>query len=340
MRVLQMVEKRLLSPVEMDAPEPDGENVIIRVARAGICGTDLHYWDQESYTGIIMGHEYAGTVMDPGSRDDLSVGDRVTALPLNPCLECAACRSGNIHLCMQTLTQSPGTSESMPGAFAEYIASRPDMVRKLPDAISDDAATMIEPSAVALRAVREARITVGDKVVITGAGIIGLLAAMFARKAGASLVVMTEANPVRAEGARIFGDAHIVLDATDPGIIGELLELSDPGFDVCLECAGVGPAIDTGIMALNPGVGVMVQVALNLEPVPISLTWMVVKEIKIRPVLGYFTRDFETCIDMIARREIDVERFIGRTCGFDNAQDAFAELTSGKSQNVKILIRP
>jgi threonine dehydrogenase-like Zn-dependent dehydrogenase len=151
---------------------------------------------------------------------------------------------------------------------------------------------------------------------------------------------MTEASPVRAEGARKFGDAHQVFDALNPGLIGELLDVSDPGFDVCVECAGVGASIDTAIMALNPGAGVMVQVALNLEPVPVSLTWMVVKETKIRPVLGYFVRDFDTCLDMIARKEIDVERFVTRTCSFDGAQDAFMALTSGKSPDVKIVIKP
>ena len=340
MRVVQMTGKKKLSVVEMDAPEQDGENVVIKVSRVGICGTDLHYWEQEAYTGIIMGHEYTGVVTHPGSRDDLHAGDRVTAIPINPCLECATCKSGNIHLCMQTLTQSPGNTEAFPGAFAEYIVTRPDMVRKIPDTITDTAATMIEPASVALRAVREARVTVGDEVLITGAGIIGLLVAMFARKAGASFVAMTEASPVRAEGARKFGDAHQVYDALNPGLIGELLDVSDPGFDVCVECAGVGASIDTAIMALNPGAGVMVQVALNLEPVPVSLTWMVVKETKIRPVLGYFVRDFDTCLDMIARKEIDVERFVTRTCSFDGAQDAFMALTSGKSPDVKIVIKP
>ena len=340
MRIIKIANKKKLDVCEVAHPKPDGENVVIKVSAVGICGTDLHYWEQESYAGTVMGHEYVGTVSDPGSRNDLQVGDRVTAIPINPCMQCATCMSGNVHLCMQTLTQSPGTSEALPGAYAEYAVSRPDMVRKIPDSISDIEATMIEPTSVALRAVREARVTVGDKVLVTGAGVIGLLAAMFARKAGASLVAMTEVNPIRAAGARRFGDAHMVFDAFDPGLIGSLLEVSDPGFDVCLECAGVGASIDTAIVGLNPGGGVMVQVALNLEPVPISLTWMVIKEVKIRPVLGYFIKDFDTCLDLISKKEINVERFVTKICGFDDAQNAFSELASGKSQDVKVVIRP
>ena len=340
MRVLKLTDKNKLAVCDKASPKPDGENVIIKISAVGICGTDLHYWEQVSYAGTVMGHEYVGSVIDPGNRNDLQIGDRVTAIPINPCMQCSTCMSGNVHLCMQTLTQSPGTSETMPGAYAEYTVSRPDMVRKIPNSVNDIEAIMIEPASVALRAIREARVTVGDKVLITGAGVIGLLAAMFARKAGATLVAMTEANPVRAEGARNFGDAHVVFDAFDPGLIGSLLEVSDPGFDVCLECAGVGASIDTAFVGLNPGGGVMVQVALNLEPVPISLTWMVIKEIKVRPVLGYFIRDFDTCLDLISKKEIDVGRFVTKICGFDGAQDAFTDLASGIGRDVKVVIKP
>ncbi|MGD0276190.1 MAG: alcohol dehydrogenase catalytic domain-containing protein [Syntrophales bacterium] len=340
MRAVQMTGERMLSVVEIDALEPDGESVIIKVSLAGICGTDLHVWEEEGYTGIIFGHEYVGTVVDPGSREDIQVGDRVTVLPYNPCMECASCNLGNIHLCMQTITQSPGTCLSNHGAFAEYIAARPDMVRKLPDTVSDIEATLIEPASVALRAVREARVTVGDKVLITGGGIIGSLCAMFAKKAGASYIAMTEANEMRAQGAFKSGDIDQVFDARDPGLIGALLEVSDPGFDVCLECAGVGEAIDTAIMAVNPGVGVIVQVALNMSPVPISLLWLVLREAKINPILGYYVRDFETCIDLIARKKIDIEHFMSRVVSFEEAQDAFVALTSGTSPDVKIAVRP
>jgi threonine dehydrogenase-like Zn-dependent dehydrogenase len=206
--------------------------------------------------------------------------------------------------------------------------------------VSDIEAALIEPASVALRAVREARVTVGDKVLITGGGIIGSLVAMFARKSGASYIAMTEANLTRAEWAYKSGDVDQVFDAKDPGLVGALLDVSDPGFDVCLECAGVSSSIDIAIMALNPGVGVMVQVALNMSPVPISIFWMVLKEAKIKPILGYYVRDFEACIDLIAKKKIDIERFISRIVSFEEAQDAFIALTSGDCPDVKIAVRP
>ena len=172
--------KRRLSVVETEAPRADGEKVIIKVSGVGICGSDLHAWDHGGMVGLIMGHELGGTVVDPGAlKDSLKVGDRVTALPANPCGQCDPCKSGKPNLCVNMLAAAPGLTA--PGAYAQFFASRPDMVRKLPDTVSDVEAALIEPTAVALHAIRLAGLKPGDKVLVTGGGIIGLLSAAWAR---------------------------------------------------------------------------------------------------------------------------------------------------------------
>lgn len=338
MRALRLEEARKLVAVDIDPPQPDGDKVIIKVSRVGICGSDLHYWNEENCIGIILGHEVMGTVVDPGSRIDLKIGDRVTALPINPCMKCPSCQRGYYHICIQTLAGSPGTSVYNPGACAEYAAYRPDMVRKLPDSISDEEAAMIEPGAVALRAVRDAGVKPGDKVLISGAGVIGLLCAMFARKAGASYIAITETNPHRIEKARQYGDAHQVFDVFDPNFLLGLLEASSPGFDIFIDCSGVGPAIDTGVSLLKTGGGVVELVGLNMEPVPVSLMFMVMKEPIIRPIVFYYQEEFDLCLKMIANKEIDIARFITRTCTLEETQAAYEDLTSGKSTDVKVMI--
>ena len=147
-----------------DIPEPKSQDgsVVIDVKKCGICGSDIHYWDAGEPVGLVMGHEYCGIVTNPGAREDLKVGDRVTALPISPCGHCSACVTGNPQYCPETWTQATGLSLTNPGALAPKMAIRPDMVLKVPDNVSDDEVAMVEPSAVGLHAVHLANIKVGE----------------------------------------------------------------------------------------------------------------------------------------------------------------------------------
>ena len=184
-----------------DIPEPKSQDgsVVIDVKKCGICGSDIHYWDAGEPVGLVMGHEYCGIVTNPGAREDLKVGDRVTALPISPCGHCSACVTGNPQYCPETWTHATGLSLTNPGALAPKMAIRPDMVLKVPDNVSDDEVAMVEPSAVGLHAVHLANIKVGEKVLVIGGGIIGLVSAMFAKMEGASYVALSETNDARGE---------------------------------------------------------------------------------------------------------------------------------------------
>lgn len=167
---------------ERSCPEKRKDKVVFKVNKCGICGSDLHYFVNGEPKGLVMGHEFSGVIVDPGDRSDLKVGDRITALPLSPCGKCDACKSGNPQYCINTWTHATGLSLENSGAYSEYSSCYSNMARLIPEEVTDEEAAMVEPAAVSLHAVKLADIMVGDKVLIVGGGVIGLLASEFAKK--------------------------------------------------------------------------------------------------------------------------------------------------------------
>lgn len=336
MRVVVLDGPRKLSVVEKPAPQADGNKVLIKISKVGICGSDLHMWDKGERVGLVMGHEFSGTVVDAGLlKDSLKFGDRVTALPLDPCLKCVSCLRGDINMCLNPLV-SPGIRAD--GAYAEYLACRPDMIRKLPDSISDDEATLLEPAAVTLHAVRNAGIKPGDKVLINGGGIIGLLSAVWARFAGASYIALTETNKTRGENAAKMTDIDDFFDATDPELLNKLLQGSGGGFDEAIDCTAVPSAIDNAIMAMNRG-GRIILAGVSYSPIPINTLVVVLRELEFKGTIGY-NHEFDKAMNIIGSKRLNIERFISGTIELDDVQTAFERLTEGTYSQVKILIKP
>jgi threonine dehydrogenase-like Zn-dependent dehydrogenase len=338
MRAVVIQGKRQLSVVETGTPKVDGEKVLIKISDAGICGSDLHAWEHGGMVGLIMGHELAGTVVDSGAlKDSLKIGDRVTALPANPCGQCDPCRSGKTHLCVNALAACPGLTA--PGAYAEFFASRPDMVRKLPDTISNTEAAMIEPTAVALHALRLAGVRPGDKVLVTGGGIIGLLSASWARIAGASYIALSEVNPLRGANALKMGDVDEVFDARDPDLAKKMVSASGGGFDQVIECSSVAPAFKLAIQTLK-ACGRLMVVGVSYAPVPIPTMYFLLHELEAKGCFGYTPGEFDMCIALMGKKIIKTERFVSSTVGLDGVQEAFERLTAGDNPDVKIIVRP
>jgi len=340
MRALKLKGPKKLAVVETETPQPDGHNVIIKVSFAGICGTDLHFWEAGGgLTGkedLIMGHEFSGTVEDPGMlKDAIKRGDNVSVIPLDPCGECPACKRELIGLC-PNVAVGPGVEA--PGGFAEYFSARPDMVRKLPEGMRTQEGAMLEPSCVSLHAVRLAGIKPGDKVLVIGGGIIGLLCATWARIAGASFIALTETNALRAAKARDMGDVDAVLDGADPELAAQLLEASKGGFDQALDCSGTAPGVNSAIAGLKIE-GKLVLVGINYEPLPLEGFSICLKELTLKGDLGYTTQEFDQAIEMAAKGYVKTERFVSDIVDLDGAEGAFERLTSGKAADVKILIR-
>ncbi len=339
MKCVKIVDKKKLKVSEIDTPSVKKGNVVFKVKAAGICGSDIHYWDSGEPVGLVMGHEFAGTVVDPGDRKDLKVGDRITGLPISPCGECEPCKSGNPQYCRKTWEKAVGLSLDNSGAFAEYSSCRPDMVKKLPDNVKFEQAAMVEPSAVSLHAVNLANMKGKEKVLIIGAGIIGLMSAEFAKIKGASYIAVVEANKERGKKAVSFGAVKEYYDALDEKTIPTLIEKTKGGFDIVIECCGNGPAVSEAMTLVKPG-GTIVLVGVSLTPITVPMVVPVMAEVTMQGAIAYTVEEFEDVINMISKGKLKVEKYIDDIVPLERVQESFERLTSGKDSAVKIIVKP
>lgn len=339
MKCVKVVGERKVEVGEIEVPVSNGGEVIIKVSSCGICGSDIHYWDMGAPVDLVMGHEFAGVVVDPGDRSDLKVGDRVTGLPISPCGKCDACKTGNYQYCAKTWSRAVGLSLTNPGGYAQYTSCRSDLVRKIPLDMSFDEAAMVEPTAVSLHAVNLANIKIGDRVLIIGAGIIGLMAAEFAKMNGASEVIILETNSKRGRKAVGFGKVDEYYEATKENIVNDLKEKTNGGYDVVIECCGNASAVSEAIMLCKQG-GTVILVGVSMQAISIPTVVAVMGEMKLQGAIAYTEKEFDTCIDLIAKKKINVSKYIDAKVGLSKVQNAFEKLTSGKDGAVKIIINP
>ncbi|HVN72949.1 MAG TPA: alcohol dehydrogenase catalytic domain-containing protein [Desulfomonilia bacterium] len=342
MKAVNLAGPRRLEVVDVDKPAPDGRAAVIKVTSCGICGSDIHYWEagigMNGLPGLIMGHEFAGVIEDAGFRGDLKIGDRVTAIPLNPCGECTSCREGMVQMCQNGMKR-PAVGQNSPGAYAEYVSLRSDMVRRIPDAINDLEAAMIEPAAVCLHAVRRSGIKAGDRVLVVGCGTIGLLCASWARINGASRIFMAEVNDARAASAENLHDADEIVDGKDPKMSSKIRKATSGGVDIAIDASASVSGINSALMALKVR-GALVLAGISLSAQELMTLPLTVKELSVRGSFGYEIADFELAMDSIARRALVVGKYISRTVSLDEVQQAFETLHSGTSGEVKIIMRP
>ena len=339
MKCIKLMDVKKLELCEGDAPVSNNGSVVFKVEAAGICGSDIHNWHLGNPRGLIMGHEFSGVVINPGSRKDLVVGDRITGLPISPCGKCEACVSGNLQYCPHTWSEAVGLALTNSGGFAEYSSCRSDMVKKLPDNVSFAEGCMVEPSAVSLHAVNLADIKVGDRVLIIGGGIIGLMAAEFAKLNGATYVGLVEVNDKRGNKALNYGCVDAFFDAKEEDVMEKMMAVNSYGFDKVIECCGNEAAVSEAIMAVKPG-GTIVLVGVSMTPVSIPLVASVMKEVKMLGAIAYTISEFEDCLRLISEGIIDVNKYIDEKVGLEKAQESFVKLTSGEDDAIKIILKP
>lgn len=337
MKAVVLESKCLLKPAEVDNPKVTDSKLLIKVERAGICGSDLHIWENGVPQGLIMGHEFSGTIFDPGAAQGFAKGDRVTVLPGNPCMVCKNCKKQMFNLCVNSLVDAPGITT--PGAYSEYVAVSSAVVEKLPVSMSMEEGAMVEPSSVALHSVRLGQVAPGDKVLIVGSGIIGLLCAAWARISGASYIALSELNPARREKAMAYGDIDEVFDAAEPKLQKRLLGLTDGGFDKTFECAGPAPAVQAAIGATGYN-GTVVLVGVNYGLVPVSTMRLNMREIGLKGSYGFTSEEFRMSIDYMSRKVLKTERFVDEMVTLDGVQGAFEKLHNPQGNAVKIMVKP
>lgn len=330
---------RKLKVVNKEALNGKEGYILIDVIKAGICGSDIHYFDMGSPKSLVMGHEFSGIVIDNGGSKNYNPGDRVTALPISPCMKCSECKSGEVQLCSETWAHAIGLTTQTPGGFGGRILVREDMVRHLPDNVTFDSGAMIEPAAVALRAVNISNVKKGDKALVIGGGIIGMLTANFLKMKGCGYVAVSETNKLRGAKAVKLGVADEWFNATDPKLAEKLFSITSNGFDIVIDCCGNSAALTSAIVLTKPN-GVLNMVGISMDNVSIPMVAAVMKEINIKGSIAYKIEEFEDVIKMLSTKKLNLEKFIDDIVILEDVQSAFERLTSGKDDAIKILVDP
>jgi (R,R)-butanediol dehydrogenase/meso-butanediol dehydrogenase/diacetyl reductase len=323
-----------------DVAEPvagPGE-VVIKVEACGVCGSDLHATDAGVFlqeAGTILGHEFSGTVVASG---DASVarGARATVIPVNPCGKCRECREGYTMLC--TENHITGLAKSFPGAYAQFIKVGAAQVVPLPEGVTYEEGAMVEPLAVGLHAVTKSDMQPGAKVLVIGAGPIGLSVTAFSQLRGASTVIVSERAPARRQAATNFGASAVIDPTRFETICAEFARLAGGPPDVIFDCVGVPGIIQSAIDLSRPrGTVVVVGVCMKQDTmVPISA---ILKELRLQFVLGYVEEDFARVLTFLQAGKINAKAMVTDRVGFDTLPDAFEGLRQPGNQ-IKMMIMP
>lgn len=326
-----------LSLDEVEVPALGPSDVLIRVRKAGICGTDLHIFGWDTWAQrrvrppLIVGHEFMGTVVAVGpAARGVSVGDRVSAEGHISCGICLLCRTGEAHICEHVKIIGVDTD----GAFATYIRMPDQNVWRLDPSIPDEWAAVFDPLGNAVHTVMAAGVST-KSVVITGVGSIGLMAIPVARAAGAASVYAVDVNPAKLELAtRIGADAAFL--ATDPNLVDEILKRTNgDGVDVLLEMSGNGSAIDLGLATVRNG-GRAALLGIPPDDVNINLAERII--FKGLTVLGINGRKmFETWYQteaLVRSGRVDLRPIITHVLPFAAYEESFALMRSGTAAKI------
>lgn len=321
----------------MDAPLPElGHNdIMIKIRKTSICGTDVHIynWDEWSQKTIpvpmVVGHEYVGEIVAIGQEvSGFLIGDRVSGEGHITCGYCRNCRAGRRHLCRNTI----GVGVNRPGAFAEYLVIPAFNAFPIPNGIPDELAAIFDPFGNAVHTALSFDM-VGEDVLISGAGPIGIMAAAVCRHVGARHVVITDVNEYRLELARKMGVTRAVNVAQET-LADVMIALGmREGFDVGLEMSGAAPAVRTLIHAMNHGGRVAM---LGIPPEPMMVDWneVIFKGLIIKGIYG--REMFETWYKMssLIQSGLDLSPIITHRFHIDDFQKGFDVMRSGRAGKV------
>lgn len=332
MKASFLLKQGELTVREIDVPTLDADEVLVKVAAVGVCGSDVHYF-QHGKIGpyvvekpLILGHELSGVITAVGADVDSSrIGRRVAVEPQRPCDVCDQCLAGRYNLCpkMEFYATPP-----IDGGFAEYVKIQSRFAFEIPDNISFEAAALIEPLSVCVWAAQKAQITSGSRVLIAGAGPIGVIMAQVASAFGASEVIITDIAEDRRNFALGFGATR----AIDPRV--ESVE--GLGVNAFVDASGVAQAVYSGIKAVGPA-GRVLLVGLGTEDMNLPVSHIQNNEIWVTGVFRY-ANTWPTGIELLASGKVNLDVLVTHTFGLDEVE---AALNAGKLPgSMKAVVQP
>jgi L-iditol 2-dehydrogenase len=331
MRASVLVRAGELTVETRPVPAPSADQVIVRVNAVGICGSDVHYF-HEGRIGdfvvaepLVLGHEAGGVIVAVGADvDDSRLGERVSIEPQRPCRVCEFCRSGRYNLCPRIEFYA---TPPIDGAFAEYVAIQDDFAYAVPDSVSDDAAALMEPLSVAIAAVQKAGVRPGSRVLITGAGPIGIVTAQTARAFGATEIVISDPMAERREVALRFGATEAVDPAAGP--LGS-------GYDAFVDASGSPVAVKQGISALKSG-GVAVLVGMGADEIALPVSTIQNRELIVTGIFRY-ANTWPTAIDLVASGAVDLDALVTGAFGLAEVREALD--SASRPSTLKSIVHP
>lgn len=321
---------------ERPVPEPGPNEVLVEIKAVGVCGSDVHYYEEGRIGSfvverpLILGHESMGTIVGLGQdATKHRIGERVTLEPGIPDGTCRECRAGRYNLCPNVRFFA---TPPIDGAFANYVTVHEDFAFSLPDGLSDNAGALMEPLSVGIWSCRKANVKAGDRVLVTGSGPIGLLAMQVALAEGATEVTVTDLSGERLELARETGATRTVNVAEEP--------LAEAGVeaDALIECSGNERALGDGIRCLRPA-GTAVVVGMGPEEMTsVPLAFVQTREIWLTGTFRY-ANTYPAAIALSATGRVDLDAIVTSSYGLEETDRA---LQAGKEDpaNVKPMVLP
>lgn len=318
---------------QADDPSCGDDDVVVKVGSAGICGTDIHISRAEYMSDfpLIPGHEFHGSIVEKGKNvTQYKIGDRVAVDPNLYCGKCERCRNEQANQCLNLSV----VGVTRAGAFAEYVSVPERACYPIPDSMTNQQAAFVEPLACVVYALRRMRVNPADRVLIVGAGPMGLLLVQALRHSGGAIITVVEKQPDRLELAKVMG-ANFAIDA-DENQDGNLEEIAPGGFDIVIDATGVPAVIQRAFTYLKPrgqflqfGVAPM-GAKIEIEPYAIfRYDWRIIGSF----ALCY---TFKPSIDWLASGAIDVSQLVSHTGALSNFGELFEQF--GKGQTLKVHI--
>jgi L-iditol 2-dehydrogenase len=342
MKALLLSEYKKLQLTEVPVPQPGADEILVRVAACGICGSDVHGYDGSTGRRIpplVMGHEAAGTVAEVGSAvKGFSKGDRVTFDSTVYCGDCPNCRRGEMNLCdnRQVLGVSCGDYRRN-GAFAEFVIVPARIAYRLPENLSFHEAALLEAVSVALHAVSLVSIQPGSTALVVGAGTIGLLLQQALAVAGCSRVLVTDVDPTRLKLSQSLGATAALLSA--PNFASEISKLTNGiGVDVAIEAVGITSTIATAINSVRKG-GSVVLVGNVTPEVTIPLQIVVSRQIRLQGSCAS-SGEYPRAIELMSSGKINVKPVITAVAPLEDGPRWFERLYAHEPNLMKVVLTP
>lgn len=323
MRASVLLAAQSLTMEERPVPRLDPDQVLVEVTSVGVCGSDVHFW-HEGRLGdwvvdepLVLGHESGGRIVAVGAAVDGSrVGERVSIEPQRPSPTSRETMSGRYNLDpAMRFYATPGVD----GAFAQYVAIQSQFAWSIPDSVSDDAAALMEPLSVAVATAQKGSFTVGSRVLITGAGPIGILVAQVALAYGASEVIVSDVSEGRRSAALEFGATRVI----DP--VAEDIAALELNVDTFVDASGAAVAVRSGISAVRPG-GTVVLVGMGASEIALPVTVIQNRELLVTGIFRY-ANTWPTAIELVRSGKVDLDSMVTGHFGLDDVDAALRSTT-------------